>query len=151
MLPGTAARYRGGEARVKGSIGWRTILVLAGVAILLLLLGVSDLSDQDRLTLENLLVLASFGGVGMALHRVVNGIRPWQRRVQAWAGRPMTHWNDWRIVWLLGGVAFGLHLLGSVELPPGDKWSSVSVLVLFALCVAAQMVNVAFFRKSGRK
>jgi len=31
---------------VNGSIGWRTILVLAGLAILLLLLGVSDLSDQ---------------------------------------------------------------------------------------------------------
>ena len=136
---------------MKSLIGWRTILVLAGVAILLLLLGAGDLSDQDRLTLENLLILGAFGGVGMALHRVLNGIRPWQRRVQAWAGRPMTHWNDWRIVWLLGGVALGLHLLGSVDLPPGDKWSSASVLLLFALCVAAQMVNVAFFRKRGRK
>jgi hypothetical protein len=131
-------------------IGWRTLLVLAMVAGLLLS-GIDDLTDQDRLALGNLLVLVCFGGAWMAGRRVLQGERPWQRGVQAWMARPMTHWNDWRVIGLLAGIAFGFYFLGIVDLPPGDKWSSAGVLLLLALCLAVQMINVAFLKGRGRK
>lgn len=131
-------------------LGWRAV-VMGVAATLALLLGVDDLPTQDRLALENALVLLVLGAAALAIWRVLYGDRPWQRRVQAWIGRPMTHWNDWRIIGLLGGIALGLYLLNSVDLPPADKWSSASVLLLLALCLAVQMINVAFLKRRGRK
>jgi hypothetical protein len=130
--------------------GWHTLTVLAGV-ISLLLLTFGDLSERHFRTTANILILASFAGVWLAAHRVLNGDRPWQRLVQASVGRPMAHWNDWRMVALLAGSALGFHLLEIVDLPERDRWSAVGVLLLLVLCLAAQMINVAFFRKRGRK
>jgi hypothetical protein len=130
--------------------GWHTLTVLAG-GISLLLLTFGDLTDNNFRTTANILILASFAGVWMAANRVLNGDRPWHRLVQAWVRRPMAHWNDWRIITLLAGSALGFHLLEMVDLSERDKWSSASVLLLLVLCLAAQMINVAFFRKRGRK
>jgi hypothetical protein len=128
--------------------GWYTVLVLAGMTCPLLL---GDLSDRDWAAAANALVFLSFGAAGLAIYRVLHGDRAWQRRVQAWAGRPMTHWNDWRIIGLLAAIALGLYLLGIVDLPPGDKWSSAGVLLLFALCLVVQMLNVGILRRRDRK
>jgi len=136
---------------MKNRLGWHVILVLAVVAGLLLLLGVDDLPVQDKGALANLFVLVCFGAAGLAIYRVLYGDRPWQRRVQAWAGRPVTHWNDWRNIGLLASIAFGLHFLSIVDLPPDEKWTSASVLLLLALCLAGQMIGVAFFSKRDRK
>jgi len=135
---------------MKTWIGWCTVLALAVVSGWFLL-GGDDLPGQDRLALANVLVVACFGSVGIGAYRVLRGDRAWQRRVQAWTGQPMTHWNDWRVIGLLAGIAFGFYFLGIVDLPPGDKWSSAGVLLLLALCVAVQMFNVAFLRKRDRK
>jgi hypothetical protein len=129
---------------------WHTLVVVAGVTSLLLLT-FGDLTDRNFRTTANILILASFAATWMAAHRVLTGDRPWQRLVQAWVRRPMAHWNDWRIITLLGGSALGFHLLEIVDIPPRDKWSSASVLLLLVLCLAAQMINIAFFRKRGRK
>jgi hypothetical protein len=136
---------------MKNWLGWHIVLVLAVLAGLLLLLGADDLPVQERGALSNLLVFGSFGVVGLAIHRVLYGDRPWQRRVQAWAARPLTHWNDWRNIALLASIAFGLYFLSVVDLPSDDKWTSASVLLLLALCLAGQMIGVAFFRKRDRK
>jgi hypothetical protein len=130
--------------------GWHTLAVLAG-GISLLLLTFGDLSAHNFRTTANILILASFAGVWMAVSRVLNGNRPWQRLVQAWVRRPMADWNDWRIITLLAVSALGFHLLEIVDLPERDRWSSASVLILLVLCLAAQMINVAFFRRRGRK
>jgi hypothetical protein len=136
---------------MKTWMGWRAVLALAGIAGLLLLTGLDDRPDQERLAVANVLVLVTFGAAWMQLHRVLHGDGAWQRRVQAWARSPMTHWNDWRIVGLLAGIAFGLYVLGLVDLPDRDKWSSAFVLLLLALCLALQMISVAFFKKRNRK
>ncbi|HWE17925.1 MAG TPA: hypothetical protein VG758_12205 [Hyphomicrobiaceae bacterium] len=148
---GEGAQYGEEGRRMKTWIGWRTVLVLAGVTALLLLPGINDLPDQERLAVTNVLVLVAFGAGWMQLHRLFHGDGAWQRRVQAWARRPMTQWNDWRIIGLLAGIAFGLYFLALVDLPDRDKWSSAFILLLLALCLAVQMVNVAFFRRRGRK
>jgi hypothetical protein len=44
------------------------------------------------------------------------------------------------------GIAFGLHFLSVVYLPPDDKRTSASVLFRLALCLAGQMIGV---RSSG--
>jgi len=132
--------------------GWHTLMVLAGgICLLLLTLGDGDLTERNWRTTANILILLSFAGVWMATHRVLHGDRPWHRYVQARVRRPMAHWNDWRITTLLAGSALGFHLLEIVDLPDRDKWSSASVLLLLVLGLAAQMINVAFFRKRGRK
>ena len=40
---------------------------------------------------------------------------------------------------------------GVVDLPDRDKWTSASVLLLLTLCLAVQMIAVAFFKKHNRK
>jgi hypothetical protein len=136
---------------MKNRLGWHVILVLAVITGLLLLLAVDDLPVQEKGALANLFVLVCFGAAGLAIYRVLYGDRPWQRPVQAWVERPVTHWNDWRNIGLLASIAFGLHFLSIVDLPPDDKWTSASVLLLLALCLAGQMIGVAFFRKRDRK
>ena len=132
-------------------IGWLTILAAAVMAGILLLLGVGSLPDQEFAALGNVVILVAFGAVGLAVYRTLYGERPWQKAVQAWLGRPMTHWNDSRVIVLLAGIAFGFHFLAAVDLPPGDRWSSASVLMLLAICLGVQMINVAFFRRRDRK
>ncbi|HEX6002323.1 MAG TPA: hypothetical protein VFZ16_23450 [Hyphomicrobiaceae bacterium] len=133
-------------------VGWLTILAAAVLAgVLLLLGGVDSLPDQEFAALGNVVILVAFGSAWLGIYRVLHGGRPWQRAVQAWLGRPMTHWNDSRVIVLLAGIAFGFQFLDSVDLPPGDRWSSASVLVLLAVCLGVQMINVAFFRRRDRK
>jgi len=132
-------------------IGWRTALVLAVVTGLLLLLGANNLPDQERTALANVLVLVCLTAACTAVYRVFRGEREWQRRLQAWVRSPVTHWNDWRVIGLLAGNAFGFYFLQIVDLPERDKWSSASVLLLLTLCLALQMISVAFFKKRDRK
>jgi hypothetical protein len=135
---------------MKTWIGWRTALVLA-VVTGMLLLGANDLPDQERAALANVLVLVGFAAAGTAIYRMFRGDRGWQRRLQAWMRSPVTHWNDWRAIGLLAGNALGLYVLGLVDLPERDRWSSASVLLLLTLCLALQMISVAFFKKRDRK
>jgi len=133
---------------VKSWIGWYTlVLVVSG----LLLLGAGDLADREWWIVANVLILVAFAAACMAIYRVLHGDREWQRRLQAWVRRPVTHWNDWRVTGLLAGDALGFYLLGAVDLPDRDKWSSVVVLLLLTLCLAVQMISVAFFKKRDRK
>jgi hypothetical protein len=138
---------------MKNWLGWSVILALAIVTGLLLLLGldIDGLPDHDRRALADVAIFVSFGSTGLGIYRVLYGDRPWHRRVQAWSARPVTQWNDWRIIGLLAGIAFGFYFLGISDLPADDKWTSASVLVLLAVCLAAQMIGIALFRKRGRK
>jgi hypothetical protein len=136
---------------MKNWLGWPVILVLAVALGGLLFMGYDQVPDQDKRALADIVIFVSFGSAGLGIYRVLYGERPWQRRVQAWTAQPVTHWNDWRTIVLLAGVAFGFYFLDLSDLPPDDKWTSASVLVLLAVCLAAQMIGVAFFRKRGRK
>jgi hypothetical protein len=125
---------------------------LVGVTVSgLLLLGLGDLPDREWWGVANVLVVVALAAVCAGVWRVLRGDRDWQRRLRAWAGRPLAHWNDWRVIGLLAGNALGFYLLGVVDLPDRDRWSSASVLLLLTLCLAVQMVSVAFFKKRDRK
>jgi hypothetical protein len=125
---------------------------LVGVAVSgLLLLSVGDLTDREWWGVVNVLVIVALATLCAAIYRLLSGDRGWQRWLRAWVGRPVTQWNDWRVIVLLAGNALGFHLLGVVDLPDRDRWSSASVLLLLTVCLAAQMISVAFFKKRDRK
>jgi hypothetical protein len=84
---GEGAQYGEEGRRMKTWIGWRTVLVLAGVTALLLLPGINDLPDQERLAVTNVLVLVAFGAGWMQLHRLFHGDGAWQRRAEFRPGR----------------------------------------------------------------
>jgi hypothetical protein len=133
---------------MKSWIAWCILLVLAVAAVWLP--DVGDLPSREQWALANTLILSGFAAVGVAAWRVLRGQREWQRRLRAWAARPVTHWNDWRVIALLAGNALGFYFLTIADLPPGDKWSSASVLLLLTLCLAVQMVSVAFFKRDRK-